>query len=266
MIEPLAVRLCIKDGPVLLRSAAELGVNCSMELWDGIVVSEYYPPRVSSAFYVVEVRKLAHSAREVRSIEQELSDALFMIAAAWSFSGGSLLPLESRRLISSTRVESNADEVGHALSMQEGTVHAASEGRMPIETLSTYSRAPLALAVGISKHMRNHLPTRKILEYHQESHVRGPRLDPAAWFIALYKVRDLLDKFYKAKKKQARSELSIPLSAWKKFGDLLNNGDRRHAELAGIVPPISNEDLIWLYATAREWVKAFLIAQGFSVV
>jgi hypothetical protein len=105
------VRICIKDGPVLLRNLPESGVNASYPLWDDASASEFFPPKVETANYVLTVEKRVMLASQVRSAEKDLVEALGLIAAVWSFSGGSHLLIDTHELSSIPRFESNADEV-----------------------------------------------------------------------------------------------------------------------------------------------------------
>jgi hypothetical protein len=86
-------------------------VNASYPLWDDASASEFFPPKVETANYVLTVEKRVMLASQVRSAEKDLVEALGLIAAVWSFSGGSHLLIDTHELSSIPRFESNADEV-----------------------------------------------------------------------------------------------------------------------------------------------------------
>lgn len=129
MNEPLRIR--VADGPVVLRNAPDSGVNASYPLWDDICASEFFLPGVEFAYYVVALEKLVKHANQARLVEKELIEALLLIAAAWSFSGGSHLKIDTHKLISAPRFESNAGAVEQPL--------ITSDTFGPLETLSTYA-------------------------------------------------------------------------------------------------------------------------------
>src|SRR5437763_1614402 len=70
------VRIVRKDGPVIIRSLNGAQVNAEYDLWNDIVASEFFPPNVDSAFYVLSLEKSVTQAAEVRVIEAELVKAL----------------------------------------------------------------------------------------------------------------------------------------------------------------------------------------------
>ena len=113
MDAPAFVQVSITEGPVIIPSLNGTEVTATHCLWDGAVASENFPPGagVSGANYVVTLKKEVTQLEDVRRVEDELTEALFMLAAAWPFAGGSHLVVDSRKLISSPRFESNADAI-----------------------------------------------------------------------------------------------------------------------------------------------------------
>ena len=108
---------------------------------------------------------------------------------------------------------------------------------------------------------------RGLLAYHQAAWVGyygRAKSDRSSWFIDLYKVRDLLTKLYEGEE-TAKAKLGIAQSDWSFFGKILNNNDLRHAEVAGVVPQIAEEDVRRLYRLARAWTRSHLQASGLSV-
>jgi hypothetical protein len=150
------LRISVQDGPVVLRNAPDSGVNASYPLWDDIRASEFFPPGVESAYYVVALEKPVKHANQARLVEKELIDALLLIAAAWSFSGGSHLMIDQRELISAPRFESNAGTVEQPL--------ISFDAFSPLEILSTYVQPPLAFAIPIAKVMRAKPKTRRLVQ------------------------------------------------------------------------------------------------------
>src|SRR6202035_1762921 len=100
------------------------GVMKTHLLWNGATASESFPPGVQpySAYYDVTLEKPVTHAREVWPVEQELINILLLIAAAWSFSGGSYMVINSRLVISSPVFKSNADEIEQQFLASEGLI------------------------------------------------------------------------------------------------------------------------------------------------
>jgi hypothetical protein len=259
MSQPLSIRLSLKDGPVVLRSANAAGVSASHALWDGMVASEYFPAKAESAFYVVTLEKPVEDPSDVYHVEQELTDALMSIVAAWSFSGGSHMVLESRQLILSPRFESNAAAVEQELLVRTGQRRATSDGKVNFEVLATYARPPLATAAQIASRMHLDFPTSQMLNYYQRAYA-----DRSSWFVHLYKVRDVIKSIYSSPAK--RRALGFKSSEWGDFGRLLNAHDLRHASTDRNALAISYADMDRLYAIARRWISAHLSNAGLPVV
>jgi hypothetical protein len=124
---------------------------------------------------------------------------------------------------------------------------------LAISTSATYRQPSLCLAARIAKLMRADFPTQRLLHYHQRAVIERDHpsaSDGASWFISLYKVRDFLSKFYDGAS-QAKTVLGISKGQWNDFGAVLNNNDLRHAEVSGIAPQISSEQIAKLYNTNR---------------
>jgi hypothetical protein len=82
-------------------------------------------------------------------------------------------------------------------------------------------------------------------------------------FVDLYKIRDLLKKLYGGEE-AAKVRLAATESDWSCFGQILNHNDLRHAELAGVVPQVAEEDVRRLYRLVREWIRSHLRASGLA--
>jgi hypothetical protein len=259
-----AVRICRTEGPIVLHNAPATGIQKSYPLWNGASASEFFPPDVSSGYYVLTLEKSVTSAREVQPVEEELTHALLLIAAAWSFSGGSYMLIESRAAISSFRIKSNADEIERELLGSDGIRAQVQEMPLPVDLLVSYSHPPLAYAIEIARMMQSDYVTGQLVKYYHAAWVNRPHLDEASWFVNLYKVRDLLKKLYGGEQ-QARTALSIPKTEWKNIGVLLNNNDLRHAEITGKAPSVSPVAIDDAYATTRRWVVAYLKTKCLTV-
>lgn len=253
----------VKEGPVVIQNQGSAKIDACYPVWDGISAKEFFPAGAErGAFYVVTLMKGVSDAKQMRAAEIELSKALFKIASAWVFSGGSHMEIETRELIVSPRVNSNVDTVFKRLVGRDGSTPISSTSAMAIESLATYSQAPLGFATDIARLMQNDfLVSRLISYYHQAWTERGT----PSWALALYKVRDLLQTEY-AGEARARRALGIPQKQWKQFGRLLNDNDLRHAEIRNVAPSISRQEVEWLYKTVRSWVAKFLSTMGVAAI
>jgi hypothetical protein len=256
------VYVALRLGPVC--GLGDTGIKASYPLWDSMVAAESFPPEAgaSGANYVVSIRKGVGQLSEVRHVADQLTEALQMLAAAWPFSGGSYLTIEACNVICSPYFESNADELSEPIQMRRRP-HVA-----PLEWSTTYSKAPLRVAVDIARLMNCDFQTRKLLYYHQRSVIERDHpaaRDGASWFISLYKVRDFLSKIYH-NDKVAQCALGISSNQWTDFGKVLNNHDLRHAEVTGIAPSISLEDQGKLYRIALHWVASYLRTKGLPAI
>jgi hypothetical protein len=261
-----AVRICFTEGPVvIMHDAPATGIRKSYPLWNDVVASEFFPPNASEGGnYVLTLEKSVTHAREVRPVEEELTHALLLIAAAWSFSGGTYMMIEPRVTISRIPgIKSNADEIERELRASDGLSPRSSDASSSIDHLGTYSCPPLAYAIEIARTMRSEYVTGQLVKYYHEARLHQPNPDEASWFVNLYKVRDLLKKYYGGEK-QAQKSLCIRPKEWSDFGYLLNNNDFRHAELTGKVRPVSPVAIDDAYATAQRWVVAYLKTKGLT--
>jgi hypothetical protein len=242
-----------------MHDAPATGIRKSYPLWNDVVASEFFPPGASTGGnYVLTLEKSVTHAREVRPVEEEPTHALLLIAAAWSFSGGTYMMIEPRVTISRVPgIKGNADEVERKLLASYGVSTRSSDASMLIDHIGSYSCPPLAYALAIASRMRSEYVTGQLVKYYHEARLKQPNLDEVSWFVNLCKVRDLLQKFYGGGK-PARMALSISYKEWQNFGDLLNNHNFRHAELTGNAPPVSPVAIDDAYATARRWVVAYL--------
>jgi hypothetical protein len=186
----------------------------SYPLWDSIIASESFPlgAGASGANYVVQLKRRVSHASEVRHAEDELTKALQMLAAAWPFSGGSYLIVETREIVCSPHFENNANDLEREMLARAGLTKVASDARMPLSWSTTYSQAPLCTAACIAQSMHSDFPLRRLLLYHQEAVMERGH---SSWFISLYKVRDFLCKLYHGEK-AAKEALNIT-EGWSDF-------------------------------------------------
>jgi hypothetical protein len=269
MNEPLLVKLSLKEGPVIFSDATVDAINETYDLWEGAVASEYFPPKANSGFYVITLEKSAHRFEDVRDVEQNLTEALLLLATAWPFSGGSQMPLESRQLIKTPRYTSNAEDVEEEFLARGGRhrVIAYSSGAISIIE-ATYARPPLRYAIRIANHMRQNPVTRQLLSYYYQAWTvfyHAASINEAPWFVHLYKIRELLKDHYGGEV-AARRILEISATEWNEFGRLQNNYDLRHAEKTGKSEKISWEAMNQVYHAAGRWISMYLCDQGLPVV
>jgi hypothetical protein len=261
------VQISIREGPVTLLNVPATGAMKTHLLWNGTTASESFPPGVQpySAFYNVTLEKPVTHAHEVRPVEQELIKVLLLIAAAWSFSGGSYMVINSRQVISSPVFNSNADEIEQNLLALERIIkHQFADSRVVVDTIGTYRCPPMFYAAEIARTMRADPVTHRVVTYYHESCIHRPNRDEASWFVNLYKVRDALTKHYHGAQ-PAQTALCIPEPDWTKLGKLLNNNDLRHAEMTGKAPSVSFAEVDDAYSITRQWVVAFLQSKGLTV-
>lgn len=176
--------------------------------------------------------------------------------------------LENRDVITDPRFQSNASNVRDQLLTRAGKRSVYSSANIPYETGATYCCAPLKRAVTITNFAATNNGLRQLLRYHQTAWVsynHVQRKDRTSWFIDLYKVRNFFQKIY-GKDENAQRQLSISKSDWKFFGNILNHNDLRHAEINGVSPSVSNEDIARLYKLARQWTAKYLRNLGLPVI
>jgi len=261
------VEIVLKEGPVLIPSLAGSGVERTYPLWDEMSASEFFPPDVESAFYVLSLRKPVHDPERVSEVEGELVSALRLLAMVWPFAGGSFMVLDSRDVLASGRFESNAERVRSELLAASGKRMVRSSATIPYESLATYDRPPLDVASVVAKAAANDYSLRRLLVYHQTAWVGyygRARSERSSWFIDLYKVCDLLKKLYGGEE-AAKAQLAIVEGDWSFFGRILNNNDLRHAEVAGVLPSVAHDDIDCLYSLARTWTRLHLKAVGLPI-
>jgi hypothetical protein len=248
------VCLTLTDGPIC--GLGDAGIEVSYPLGDSIIAAESFPPGAgaSGANYVLRLKIEVSHASEVRHAEDGLTKALQLLAAAWPFSGGSYLIIETREVVCSPRFENNANDLEREMLARSGLTRVVSEVRMPLGWSAPYSQAPLCVAARIAQSMHSDFPTRRLLLYHQGAVIERGH---SSWFISLYKVRDFLCKLYNGEK--ATKEALNITKGWSYFGNLLNHNDLRHAEISGNVPSsISNSEIDKLYRLAHCWVASYL--------
>lgn len=256
----IPVEIVLQEGPVLISALGRSGVDATYELWNGMSASEFFPPDTDSAFYVLSLRKPVRDADRVVEAEAELVSALQLLSAAWPFCGGSSMVLETREVVTAARFQSNASTVRDQLLAERGKRSIAASATVAWESGATYRLAPLKGASTIANAATTNHGLRRLLRYHQTAWVEfyhGRRNDPSSWFIDLYKVRDLLKKLH-GNESAAMSNLAIARPDWEFFGTILNNNDLRHAEISGIAPSVTSEDVTRLYGLARAWTARYL--------
>lgn len=261
------LQITLQEGPVVIPSIRQAGVDGRSQLWSGITASEFFPSGTDSAFYVLALRKSVSDADQVAAAERDLMAALRMLAAAWPFGGGSFMALDSRDTVVSSRFETNASAVRDQLLAQVGKKTVGASAVVAYESSATYRQPPLALASAIAKAMYSDPALRRLLHYHQDAwmgYYRASRSDRASWFIDLYKVRELLKKLH-GNEWKAIARLNVPESDWKYLGRLLNNNDLRHAELTDAVPDLPRSEVDKLFGVARQMVVGQLQVAGLVV-
>lgn len=143
------VCLTLTQGPIC--GLGNAGIEASFPLWDSIVAAESFPPGAgdSGANYVMRLKKGVSHASEVRHAESELTKALQMLAAAWPFSGGSYLTIETSKVVCSPCFESNAGDLEREMLAQSGLTRMALQTSLGLNWSATYSQAPLCVAARI---------------------------------------------------------------------------------------------------------------------
>jgi hypothetical protein len=250
---------------MMLRMPGQPGVNSSATLWADIEARESFPPGTDSAFYTISLSKPVTHLAEADAAKVELTSAFLSLAYAWSFSGGPMLIVEERTTISTSRLETNASEVRATLAREGASTVEASQ-MVSYESLAGYRQPPLALATAIAIRENDEPGLKQLLRYFYAAWIayyRTERSHRAAWFIDLYKVRDLLDHLHGGQENACRS-LGIPHSDWSFFGKTLNNGDLRHASVRATAA-LGATSVNRLYDLSRIWIAAHLRIIGLSV-
>jgi hypothetical protein len=147
------VKIVLKEGPVIIRSLNGAGISAEYDLWNEIVASEFFPPNVDSAFYVLSLEKSVTLAAEVWTVEAELVKTLELLATGWPFSGGSFMIPETREVTRVPRYASNAKHVEAELLARTVLQHVESRATIGVESLATYPKPPLATATLLAKAM-----------------------------------------------------------------------------------------------------------------
>jgi hypothetical protein len=73
------VRIALKETPIIILSLKGEQVSAEYALWDDIAASEFFPPSVNSAFYILSLEKPVSQASEVWVVEGELIEALELL-------------------------------------------------------------------------------------------------------------------------------------------------------------------------------------------
>ncbi|HZU32076.1 MAG TPA: hypothetical protein VFB79_13245 [Candidatus Angelobacter sp.] len=88
------VEVLRKEGPVLIPSLGKKGINAEYPLWNGIFASEFFPPQVESAYYVLRLFVEVATPEAARAAETDLLLALDLLARSWPFAGGSFMVVD----------------------------------------------------------------------------------------------------------------------------------------------------------------------------
>jgi hypothetical protein len=265
--------VCIRltQGPIY--GLGDDGVEASYPLWGSIVAAECFPPGgASGGNYVLSIRKAVTNASEVPHSENQLIEVLKMLAAAWPFSGGSYMTIETRYVVGSPDLESNATALEQEMARSEEDSSGVSTikicQRFGLDFNTTYSMAPLRVAADIVRLMHCDTDTERVLEYHQRAVIERHHptaQDGTSWSSNLYKVRECLSKTIYENENEAQRVLGISCGQWRDFGNILNNKyDLRHARVSA--PPIPTEVREEAYRTARSWVASHLRIKGIPAI
>ena len=225
------------------------------DLWEGIGVQVRRPSTSSSASFLVELTKIASRPEEVALVEGELLEALAFLAATWSFAGGSHLSLIQGGSVMTPSFTTNSAETRKALLAEEGLVPVEASFRMNIEASAGYRTPPLRRAAVIARHCRADEVLAVLLKnYHaaRDKYLHRGHSDRNSWFIDLYKVREVL------KQTPIAATLRSQSSDWQYFGEKLNRGDLRHAEVPRTTPPLATDEIDRLFSIARNWIEKYL--------
>lgn len=256
------LELKLTDGPVLIRGLGNAGLDASYPLWDDMHANEWFPAGAgeSGAKYVLTVKARVSEVGEVRRIEDKLTEALRLLSMAWPFSGGSYMPLKSRRVTSLPRVSSNAGDVEQELLEEQGVKKVELSCSIDAYIMGSYIHPPLLIAIEIAKLIRSNFLVKKLFEYHclaSEGFYDPITPNDPCWYINLYKVSETLVKLCNGPKRM-RTSLGIPDSDWKHFQKQINKNDLRHAETTGNVPTISKDERTTLYQMGSRWISSYL--------
>jgi hypothetical protein len=260
------LRIEVNAGLVVFSSLGA-GLQKGLPLWEGITASEDFPIGAESANYMLSLEKEVSAPDDVFGAEDDLIGALEIIASVWPFSGGSHLPIETRRVVTDSRFSSNAAEVEAALLAERGRHRVTAIGGFVIGTMATYSKPPLESASRIAMHAHCNFDLRRLLDYYYRAWMERGRKENAAWAFELYKVRDHLVYMYGSEEK-CQTPLGIQPRDWNDFGNVLNNNDLRHSEKKAKqgkkdkrLPP-TPENVNRLYELAWQWTAAHLRREG----
>jgi hypothetical protein len=105
------VEVVRKEGPVILPSLDGKGVDAQYPLWNGISASEFFPPKVQSAYYVLRLWLDVATPIAARAAKAELLEALDLLARVWPFAGGSFTVVDPYEFTTRPSFECNAEEV-----------------------------------------------------------------------------------------------------------------------------------------------------------
>lgn len=246
-----------------VESSEGKGVDVGIGLWNGIRAVEYFPPIEGSAFYVLTLHKPVQTAEGVDAIEGELKAALLALRRVWQFSGGARLATEQARLHRTEAYESNAEAVRNRLLVAKGQTHVASYTSIPFEVVAGYRCMPLRNAMALATLARSDVRIARLFEYYDDV------WNKPEWYVALYKVREVLQELGGGAEKSAQTAFSISSTDWSWFGKILNNYDLRHApksQSLNLSAEPSREDVEKVKQMGRSWIKAFIATTGVALV
>lgn len=273
-LTPLPLKIVLREGPVCIPLLKGEAVNDSHELWNGIRVFASFPGCTSSAFYSISIEKDVARPSEVSAVEFELVNALKILASTWSFSGGSLMLLDTPSTQGAFRYESNAKDIERELLARTNLRRVESDLPLQYDVTCTYSCSPLATAARISKAIvvNDDIDSIRLLRYYWQAQTSFHKYrTQSSWFVDLYKVLDVLRGIYspksaKGNKKEQLVKLALGISkgdkSWSDFEAILNNNDLRHADILGTSPTLSRNDIDKVFQIARIWIQLHLNRKG----
>ena len=218
--------------------------------------------REGGANYFLTLKKAVTQPEHVRDAEAILLNALSRIVKSWILSGGTYLSLQTEQRIVSPNFKSNADVVEGQLWEDQGKRRIITDVPVAMEFMGTYRQPPLAWAVQIAELMRDDFLVCRIIDYYQRANLSRNTFE---WCLHLYKVRDLLKKFYR-NNKNAIAKLGISNNQWDRFGRLLNSNNMRHADIDGVPPILSSQDIEFLFGAAQLWIAKFIRIKGVNAI
>jgi hypothetical protein len=258
------VEILRKEGPVLIPSLGQRGINAEYPLWNGIFASEFFPPEVQSAYYVLRLFVEVATPAAARAAQADLLQALDLLARVWPFAGGSFMVVNPHEFTTKPAFISNAEEVEQRLLERQGLKNVEVSCTANCEVLVEYAQPPLQTAANIAMALYREPELAKAFEYHQRAWLDyyQHRHQQSSWFSDLYKVREQLKVMRNG---DVVGQLSLSSRDWSYFGHTLNdrNSDLRHAgRNSHRKTPLTHAEVDRLFLFARQWLVAHLKSKG----